>query len=73
MTTETTLTQAQRRMLTREGFIERYYSNCSYLSSQEAYQATERQYEALTGERKYKSWESFKTVKNKFTRLSKKR
>lgn len=67
------LTDNQRRLLTREGFIERYYSNCAYATSQEAYEATERQHEALTGRRKYKSWESFKVIKNKFIRSPQKR
>lgn len=73
MTTEPTLTDNQRRLLTRQGFIERYYANCAHLAPQEAYQATERQHEAITGQTKYKGWESFKVVKNKFITSTKKR
>lgn len=66
------LTEKQKTLLTKEGFIARYYENCNFSSTIEAYEATERQLVAITGQRRYKNWESFKMVKNKYIKTLKK-
>lgn len=50
-----------------KGFMHRYLRNRAYYSKcQEAYEVTEKQYEALTGERRYKSYDSFRSAYSAF-------
>lgn len=55
-----------QRLATPEGFVERFYLMCQeYATYTEAYEATERQYIANYGQRKYSSYNSFRTVRDR--------
>lgn len=50
-----------------EPFLELYWQFCKEYSTQElAYEAAERQYITVFGERKYSDFESFRQVRNRF-------
>ena len=56
-------------MTTREGFLAKFVELCAEYGSQEAaYEAAERLYERNFFKRKYASFESFKTSKNRTNR-----
>lgn len=49
------------------GFFDRYIKNRAYYPKcEEAYECTERQYVALMGKRKYKSYDSFRSALSQF-------
>lgn len=64
MTTMTTINASDKEFLRgAKGFMERYLRNRTYYGKcQEAYDVTERQYEALTGARRYKNYDSFRAA-----------
>ena len=54
------------KLLTPEGFDERFYSLCQlYRTNELAYEALERQYESYFGKRRYSNYESYRKTKNK--------
>ncbi|MBN2744510.1 MAG: hypothetical protein JXR39_11515 [Marinilabiliaceae bacterium] len=54
------------RLSTPEGFTERFWLMCQeYPTYSEAYEATERQHTAHFGKRKYSSYNSFRTVRDR--------
>ena len=59
--------QQFRVLLTQDGFIAQFYIFCGeYLGDQKkAYEATERMYEGIFGERKYSGWKCFQEIKNR--------
>lgn len=67
-TTTTTISLADQLFLQgAKGFIERYVRNCAYYHScRAAYEQTERQYAALTGTNRYKTYESFRAAYSNF-------
>ena len=65
------LDEYSRQLMTIHGFISRFYEMKNYyMTNEEAYEAVERQYSTLTGNRRYKNYGSFKTV---FLRMLRKR
>jgi len=55
-----------QKLLTTEGFIEKFYSMCpDYFTHEEAYEATERLYERVFGQRRYASFDSFRKIRDK--------
>lgn len=68
MTTTTTISAADKEFLRgAKGFMQRYLRNRTYYAKcQEAYEVTERQHEALTGERRYKNYDSFRSAYSAF-------
>lgn len=51
-----------------EGFEKRFFENMVFYITQEAaYEATERQYEFVVGKRKYSSFNSFRTLRDRRT------
>lgn len=60
----TTISAADKDFLNGvKGFMQRYLRNRGYYPScREAYEQTERQYEALLGRKRYTSYESFRSA-----------
>ena len=54
---------------TPQGFLDLFYDCCrNYSEVQDAYEAAERQHMRVTGDRKYKSYQSFRGVRAKLTK-----
>lgn len=69
-TTMTTISAADKDFLRgAKGFMERYLRNRAYYDKcVDAYEQTERQYEALTGARRYKNYDSFRSAYSQYFR-----
>lgn len=72
-TTDNRLDAAARRFIsTPAGFYERYVRMLAYYATNEqAYEAAERQYEEIMGERRFTSFSSFKSSYSQFLRRKK--
>lgn len=58
---------------TAEGFTKRFWENFRYFSTQEeAYEATERQYDFITGRNRYKDFNSFRATRDRKTTAKRK-
>ena len=61
------------KLLTPKGFIEYYYKIClEYNTNIEAYEATEKLYYKWFGKNRYSNYESFRIVKNRNLKKTKK-
>ncbi len=69
-TTNYQLDEPTRRFISRsQGFYERYVKMLGYYETNEqAYEATERQYAEVVGERRFSSFQSFKSAYSQFCR-----
>lgn len=68
--TISSISAADREFLAgAEGFFTRYVRNRAYYPKcEDAYECTERQYQALTGKRRYKSYDSFRSAYSQYYR-----
>lgn len=68
MTMMSNVSAADRDFLSgAEGFFTRYVKNRAYYPKcEDAYECTERQYMALTGKRRYRSYDSFRSAYSQY-------
>jgi hypothetical protein len=58
----------KKQLFTTKGFDRRFYHHCAQLSQEEAYEATEREYQEFFPARKYANYKSFKSAFNRRVR-----
>jgi hypothetical protein len=58
--------QTTTNILNTQGYFQRHFELCRTMSQQDAYDALEDEYAAITGKPKHKSYDAFRTAKSRY-------